>query len=922
MRKMLTVALAILLVPVVAFAIVPPEKATPEKAAGKVIHNPSLMVQPALERFERGAAAHKRGMAKFYERHSSDWKVTWDDRGDLAHLIEGSGVPVVPGAGNGLRSEGKISITDVEQKVRDFMGEFPELFDVDQSDLRLDKKTSGEFGKMWVIDLQQHHKGVPIDGAKVFFRISNGNIVQFGNDLVGHVRTGVRPRLSADDAMAAALAAGGFSREIEVLNPGELKIVTMLPPGEAVGNPFGGAPGQGYRHVLVREVGFRVADDTATYKALVNAHNGKVLELVDTNAYAVKGGIYPKGPNDTEVERTFQYANGTLNGTYVRINDNCGSISLTDCGDGSCDGDINFGMSGGDDCTTPGYGGAGNTHSARCGHYHTTNINRVADSYLPSNSWIDSKLTANMNINDTCNAYWNGSTINFYRSGGGCGNTGEIAAVFLHEWGHGLDSNTGGPASGDAASGEAVGDVLAAIHLQDGCIGPGFLSTNCYNCSGCTGVRDIADFSYNDGTAIVAKPSTITSSSGPDCDRWTCPYSGYMGPMGYEGHCEGYITASAVWDVGAELRAKLGTAAGWSKVEQLVFDSISTAQSGFRIVSGGQCNTSATIDGCASSNWYKAFLVADDDDGNLANGTPNCEEIWDAFNYHEIACGTKASECPGGGCTPTENPEVSCSDGVDNDCDGLTDGADPDCVTCTPTENPEVSCSDGVDNDCDGLTDGADPDCQGGSGELFDEVPETGVGGSTGTELDYYIVVPSGQDTLDVTLTGSDPDADLYVKFGSPPTRSSYDCRSWTSSSNESCSFDSPSGGTWYVLVYAYSTFANATLVADYEAPPQGCDYYDSLSGISGSSGSWNRYTQEVPACASTMTIQISGGTGDADLYVRFGSEPSTSSWDCRPYLWGNNESCTITPTQTGTYHIGIHAYSAYSGVLLEAEYH
>jgi V8-like Glu-specific endopeptidase len=33
----------------------------------------------------------------------------------------------------------------------------------------------------------------------------------------------------------------------------------------------------------------------------------------------------------------------------------------------------------------------------------------------------------------------------------------------------------------------------------------------------------------------------------------------------------------------------------------------------------------------------------------------------------------------GGGCTPTQNPESSCSDGLDNDCDGLTDGADPDC---------------------------------------------------------------------------------------------------------------------------------------------------------------------------------------------------------------------------------------------------
>ncbi len=42
-----------------------------------------------------------------------------------------------------------------------------------------------------------------------------------------------------------------------------------------------------------------------------------------------------------------------------------------------------------------------------------------------------------MNRENSCNAYWNGSTVNFYREGSGCGNTGEIAAVFDHEWGHG-----------------------------------------------------------------------------------------------------------------------------------------------------------------------------------------------------------------------------------------------------------------------------------------------------------------------------------------------------------------------------------------------------------------------------------------------------------------------------------------------------
>ncbi|HSN53801.1 MAG TPA: serine protease, partial [Candidatus Sulfomarinibacteraceae bacterium] len=59
----------------------------------------------------------------------------------------------------------------------------------------------------------------------------------------------------------------------------------------------------------------------------------------------------------------------------------------------------------------------------------------------------------------------------------------------------------------------------------------------------------------------------------------------------------------------------------------------------------------------------------------------------------------------GSGCVPT--PE-DCSNGVDDDCDGLVDDDDPDCQTCVPTAE---DCSNGLDDDCDGLVDGEDPDC-------------------------------------------------------------------------------------------------------------------------------------------------------------------------------------------------------------------
>jgi len=238
---------------------------------------------------------------------------------------------------------------------------------------------------------------------------------------------------------------------------------------------------------------------------------------------------------------------------------------------------------------------------------------------------------------------------------------------------------------------------------------------------------------------------------------------------------------------------------------------------------------------------------------------------------------------------------------------------------CVPTEDPEVSCSDGLDNDCDGYIDGADPDCGSGN-ELQNGVPVTGLSASTGASLNYTMDVPAGATNLVFTTTGSDPDADLYVKFGSAPTRSSYDCRSWSSSSNETCNIGTAQAGTYYVMVYAYSSFTGLTLQGSYTTGGS-CGDSASYSNLSGSTGSEQRFTFDVASCASTATFEISGGSGDADLYVNFGSTATTSNWDCRPYLWGNNETCTFTPPSTGTYHVMIRAYSSFSGVLLEMSY-
>jgi serine protease len=65
----------------------------------------------------------------------------------------------------------------------------------------------------------------------------------------------------------------------------------------------------------------------------------------------------------------------------------------------------------------------------------------------------------------------------------------------------------------------------------------------------------------------------------------------------------------------------------------------------------------------------------------------------------------------------------------------------------------------------------------------------------------------------------------------------------------------------------------------------------------------------------------MSGGTGDGDLYVRRGSQPTTSAYDCRPYKTGNNESCTFNNPVAATYYISIYGYTAVSGVTLTTSY-
>jgi PKD repeat protein len=272
----------------------------------------------------------------------------------------------------------------------------------------------------------------------------------------------------------------------------------------------------------------------------------------------------------------------------------------------------------------------------------------------------------------------------------------------------------------------------------------------------------------------------------------------------------------------------------------------------------------------------------------------------------------------------------------------------------------------------------------------------------------WTMAVPAGATNLVFTLSGGTGDADLYVKFGSAPTTSSYDCRPYVSGNSETCTMSPVQAGTYYVMVNAYAAYSGVTLKGSYTAPGSGgtptanftfttsgltANFTDTSTDAGGTIGShsWTfgdggtstatspghtyaaagtysvtetvtdsvnsttssktssvtvstascggtvlcsgvavalasqatgtvspNYTLVVPSGQSKVVFTISGGTGDADLYVKIGSAPTTTSYSCRPYLTGNSETCTFNAPTAGTYYVNVRAYAAYSGVSLK----
>ena len=194
----------------------------------------------------------------------------------------------------------------------------------------------------------------------------------------------------------------------------------------------------------------------------------------------------------------------------------------------------------------------------------------------PTDTTADFPVVSNQNLAGSCNAFYNGFSINFFPAGGGCVNT-SFSSVVVHEEGHWLN-DLYGSFNGSDGFGEGNADMFAMYSANDPVVGRGF-----------------AGFGSNVRTGLNTRPY---------CG------SGCYGQV----HNDGEVWMGAGWKIRARLQAALGNSIGSATADSLFI---------------GWMN--AFNDGQISPIIETHWLMLDDNDGNIGNGTPNYVHIDGGF---------------------------------------------------------------------------------------------------------------------------------------------------------------------------------------------------------------------------------------------------------------------------------------------------
>ncbi len=240
----------------------------------------------------------------------------------------------------------------------------------------------------------------------------------------------------------------------------------------------------------------------------------------------------------------------------------------------------------------------------------------------PSMPTLDNQLIANANLDQDCNSFYDPGqpSVNFFHASPMCQNTGLVQDVQFHEFGHHVHYSEVIPGVGavDGAMSEGVADTLAVNITGDSGMGRGFF--------------------YNDEPIRELNP----------------PNKEYRYPQDLgEIHQTGMIYGGTFWDLRTAFIALLGQDAGVAKTLQLYVATLRRA-----------VNIETTL---------VEALAADDDDGDLSNGTPNECLILEAFGAHGLRVLGGSTESPATYPQPTLGASVAVQvTGLSTRCDSDT----------------------------------------------------------------------------------------------------------------------------------------------------------------------------------------------------------------------------------------------------------
>lgn len=522
----------------------------------------------------------KQSWQAFTAANGSNWKALWDVETKMPLRIFGQGVEV-PGS-NG---DGAIALT----VSREFLTRHRSLLAPGNSSFV--EVVNQKFGTLRIVSLQEVVAGFPVEDSHVAFYFKNDRLFVISSTIVpgaGNVNDfssiGDAPTIAREHIAEETRGAITSS----VANDAMILPIVMK----------GGASS----HHLVTPVEVVVESPASRWTTYIENATGKVLAKKQTYHFleTVNYTVPERWPGGGSLDYPAAFAN-VASSSGAQITDAQGQVtlmgpfpeSLTMNSSGNfveVRSDVSVNAS-----TTIPVTAAGETvtwttadeleNAQMSAFIHTNIAKEYGKTLTPNLNWLGLRMQVETNIDDQCNAFSTGDSIHFFQSSSNCSNTAQLADVVYHEFGHSYHSQLviSGVGDFDSAFSEGISDYISATITEDPAMGRGFRRNN----------SPLRHINPVNGEAI-----------------WPRDVDGDV-------HVTGLIIAGAMWDLREAMIAEYGQAAGKEKTDLIMVELMQR-----------------TTDIPSS---YVEALVADDDDGDLSNGTPNQCIIDEAFGRHGLS---------------------------------------------------------------------------------------------------------------------------------------------------------------------------------------------------------------------------------------------------------------------------------------------